>query len=345
MNIKTNFQCILCGSNNSKVICKIKERIFRKENFEVLKCIQCGVAYTNPCPSQKDIVKYYPDDYYSFVSYSPVPFIPSCGNILKRLKIFLKKCVLKENYGYPFNNYPKSYIFRYFLRFLAIVFKFQIGWVFPPYIKNGKILDVGCGTGIFLTKLKELKYETYGVEQSKEAAEWAKNKLGLNVFAGTLESVKFPSEFFDVVNFSHVFEHLYDPLRTLHEVYRILKPRGIIMIDIPNIKSLERRIFGKHWLGWDPPRHLFHFSPDTIEKMLRKAKFSLVKIESPSDPRSVIPSLPFFLDFLTNKRDTFVRNLFDADKNFVLRIFLLPIAFSLALIKQIGRMVIVGRKE
>lgn len=137
-------------------------------------------------------------------------------------------------------------------------------------------------------------YETYGIELNKKAVQWARDMLGLNVFSGTLLNNRFPSEFFDIVNFSHVFEHLHDPIETLQEVYRILKFGGVVMIDIPNNESLERRIFGEYWGGWDPPRHLFHFSPRTIKKVLQKSKFVVEKIEFPSDPRSVIPTLPFF---------------------------------------------------
>lgn len=150
MEIKSNCVCVLCGNNGYKVIYKIKESVFGKEYFKIVKCSKCGLVYTIPQPLQENIGKYYPDDYYSFIPYYPIPFLPAENkNIFKKIKNFIKKCVLKEIYGYPFNNCSSSFIFNFFSKYLAKMFKFQIGWVFPEYIKSGKVLDVGCGSGIF----------------------------------------------------------------------------------------------------------------------------------------------------------------------------------------------------
>lgn len=155
----------------------------------------------------------------------------------------------------------------------------------PP---KGKALDVGCGDGSLLLMMKRLGWTVFGIDVSESAVKLAQSKLGTkNVFNCSLIQCTFPSSFFDVISFRHVLEHLHKPLDELIEVKRILKKDGIISITAPNIDSIYFRIFKKNWYHLDIPKHLYQFSSKTLEKLLEKAGFKVIKrgksLEDPLD--------------------------------------------------------------
>ncbi len=139
----------------------------------------------------------------------------------------------------------------------------------------GKLLDVGCANGSFLHWMKQYDYwDLYGIEPNQESAESAR-KHGIQVATGTLEQVAYPPAFFDVLTLWDVVEHLHDPLNTLRELNRIIKPDGVLVMRFPNLDSLDARLFGKYWAGFDAPRHLYVFDNHSMEEMLRLAGFSI----------------------------------------------------------------------
>jgi SAM-dependent methyltransferase len=169
-----------------------------------------------------------------------------------------------------------------------------------PSKYQGKILDIGCGNGKRLLKLKEDDWDTYGVEISDIASKHAR-ELGLNIFTSTLEQAEFEDEFFDVVILSHVLEHLSDPNITLKEIYRVLKNDGKLIISIPNVDSFEAKHLKKYWTAWELPRHLYHFTPVTIKSMLNKTGFEVIDIEYDNNPNIILSSFKYlFKDYGIN---------------------------------------------
>jgi len=134
----------------------------------------------------------------------------------------------------------------------------------------GQMVDVGCATGTFLEGMRQRGWQVQGVELIPEAANYARQRLGLEVFTGTLEAAKFPDASFDLVTMWDVLEHVYDPRQALQEVQRILKPGGWFVFSIPDVDCVEARWFGPYWVGWDIPRHLHLFPYNVIKCMLRE---------------------------------------------------------------------------
>lgn len=143
--------------------------------------------------------------------------------------------------------------------------------------KSGKVLDIGCGIGRFLVTAKESGYECYGVEYSKLASDYAVTHLKLNVINGDLLDVDYPYDYFDVITLYHVLEHLYYPKETLMKVRKILKEDGILIIAVPNFASLESKVFKDRWFHLEVPRHLYHFTPTSIHRLLNEAGFKVMK--------------------------------------------------------------------
>ncbi len=142
--------------------------------------------------------------------------------------------------------------------------------------KPGKVLDIGCGRGLLLNKLRERGWEPRGTELSEEAAAYARQKLRLPVSTRALQDLHFPDEEFDLVILWHVLEHVTAPRAMLKEVSRILKPGGILLVAVPNFGSWEARRSGRGWFHLDVPRHLTHFTPRTLQRSLEMVGLSLV---------------------------------------------------------------------
>jgi SAM-dependent methyltransferase len=136
------------------------------------------------------------------------------------------------------------------------------------------LLEVGCGSGEWLTYMRGLGWRVEGVEPDPKAVEMARSQ-GLNVRTGQLSDQRYPDGYADVVCLIHVIEHLHDPLDTLRECRRVLKANGRLVIATPNSASLGHHRFKASWVSLDPPRHLMIFDPSTMRRLLEQAGFQV----------------------------------------------------------------------
>lgn len=134
---------------------------------------------------------------------------------------------------------------------------------------GGAVLDLGCGTGGFLSAVKSPSWKLYGVEMSENAAKFARERCGAEVYVGDVLDAPFPPNSFDAITCFNVFEHMYEPREVLRRVAEWLKPGGVFYTMMPNIDSAGARIFQSYWYALELPRHLFHFSPATLKMLVR----------------------------------------------------------------------------
>lgn len=144
---------------------------------------------------------------------------------------------------------------------------------------GGRVLDVGCGSGLFLLAMRERGWQVHGVEPNRQAADFAQNTLHLPVTIGDIFQVNH-EKLYDVITFWDVLEHTHSPHDVLKRAHSLLNQNGLLVINVPNWASLERRLFKTKWIGIDAPRHLYHFSPGTITRLLKNCGFSVVEISS-----------------------------------------------------------------
>jgi SAM-dependent methyltransferase len=149
------------------------------------------------------------------------------------------------------------------------------------YKESGSILDIGCSSGGFLGTMKGGAWKLYGIELEASTAEKARVCAGAEVFVGDAIDAPFPAESFDVITCSDVLEHVYDPRQFLTKVLEWLKPGGIFYAGLPNIKSWEARMLGSYWYGLELPRHLFHFSPQSVRYVMTALGFEEISIATP----------------------------------------------------------------
>jgi SAM-dependent methyltransferase len=165
----------------------------------------------------------------------------------------------------------------------------------PRFETSGRFLDIGCGSGAFVARMVQQGWESYGVEVNRAAAELGQSK-GLGIRYGTLQQATLPANFFDYVRASHSLEHVSCPHETLAEIRRILKPSGILLIAVPNIDSLNARLFKKYWWHLCPPVHTFSYSESSLTRMLKQHGFVIRKVVFNSDYVGLLGSLQIWLN-------------------------------------------------
>jgi len=145
-------------------------------------------------------------------------------------------------------------------------------------LTKGRILDVGCGSGFFLRALDQIEWDRFGIETGEAAATAANRAIGSGrVFAGTLIESACEDEAFDVVTFWSALEHMNEPRANLIEARRIIKSGGTLIVQVPNAASYQARWFGGNWFALDAPRHRYHFTLQTLERLLSLAGFKLYR--------------------------------------------------------------------
>jgi 2-polyprenyl-3-methyl-5-hydroxy-6-metoxy-1,4-benzoquinol methylase len=237
--------CNVCGTDNTKVRFYVRDRNVRgSRSFKIVKCKNCGLVYLNPRPDKEEIRNCYPPWYHSRAQAKTV-------NIEKTWI-----------WGIPWRKAMEK----------------KAGPILR-YKKEGNILDIGCGDGSLLKYMKGLGWQACGVEFNESSSRYAREVLGLNVFSGRLEEIDYKANGFDVIILFHVLEHLPDPSETLKRVRPLLKKNGFLLIEVPNFGSFEARLFKSKWNGISAPLHLYHFTPKTLENMLKNCSFAPLELE------------------------------------------------------------------
>lgn len=151
------------------------------------------------------------------------------------------------------------------------------GWL-ARLPRTGRALEIGAGSGWMLRALRERGWEAVGTERTAETAQTAAETSGGTVHAADLDTLA-DEQPFDLIVMFHVLEHLEDPIGTLRSAAARLRPGGALVLGLPNIASWQSRATGRHWMHLDVPRHLCHFSPETMRIALAKTGFDLVNID------------------------------------------------------------------
>lgn len=259
--------------------------------FAVVQCGNCDTVYLNPRPSKSEIGNFYPPEY--------MPHhlsIQSGQHWWSRI-----------DYRYGLTKRCKAVM---------------------RYKNTGRLLDVGCATGEFLARARELGWQVCGVELSQHAADYARERAQLDVFVGELEDAPFPDGSFDAVTMWNVFEHLFDPETSIQKISRLLTVGGIAVITIPNLHSLDLKLFGKIWSGYDVPRHLYLVPQRTLERFLDDHGFEIV------DTRCLYGSYhAFWLSiqfyFRSQKKESWYLVAAKLSRSRLLRLFSMPYFFLL----------------
>jgi 2-polyprenyl-3-methyl-5-hydroxy-6-metoxy-1,4-benzoquinol methylase len=269
--------CFLCGSKGMLLYQNLRDRLFGIPGvWNFLRCPHCGFVWLNPRPIFEDLNTVYRNYFTHVVD-------ESCRSRMGILQEKIALPILATMFGYKgaiININLGRRIVGILLGLIPLLKDIANSYVMGLYEhQRGRLLDIGCGNGRFIARMKKLGWNVVGVEPDPEAAKIALKHFGISVYVGTLERVKLPSDSFDAITMNDVIEHVDDPISLLQECYRILKPSGKLIITTPNIESLGHRIFGVSWRELDPPRHFYLFSLRTLWETLKQVTDNKFRME------------------------------------------------------------------
>jgi 2-polyprenyl-3-methyl-5-hydroxy-6-metoxy-1,4-benzoquinol methylase len=242
--------------------------------YDYHRCTACGVIYQHPLPDNEEIAGFYPESYIVYCQPSRIEFDA------------VQKAVLKHRYGY--DNLTTSWPAAVFAQLAPAA---RIPEVIPR-IEGGTVLDIGCGNGEYLLRLRSIGWNCKGVEFNETAVSICRQH-GLDIHHGDLKSANFESGSFDFVTAHHLLEHVPDPHELVGEIARILKPGGTLLIRTPNSNALGRAWFGNNWYANDVPRHLFLYSEHNLERLANDHGLTLIALSKPAKPKLVLKSLDY----------------------------------------------------
>lgn len=149
--------------------------------------------------------------------------------------------------------------------------------------KELRVLDIGANLGVFVNLSAKKGWDVTGIDVDREVVRIGKEKFKIDLRCTDLEDAKFKSEEFDVVTLSHTLEHILEPKELLMEIHRVLKERGILVIEVPNIDGFPvkiQNIRGELWYGYDPRHHIWHFTPKTLRRLLEDLDFDILELNT-----------------------------------------------------------------
>lgn len=225
--------------SNKKHFLTVKDHSVSKETFDLYHDETMDMLITSPQPSLENLGKYYESDDY-------ISHTDSKRSLFEKAYHFVKSIALKNKLALINSQQPKQ----------------------------GRILDIGAGTGDFLAVAKDDGWQTVGVEPSNKArtialqkeVSFVENTLGLE------------SHSFDVITMWHVLEHVPNLDNQLKELKRLLKPSGTLIVAVPNFKSFDAKHYGVFWAAYDVPIHFWHFSKKAIKMLFEKEDMKLEKV-------------------------------------------------------------------
>ena len=281
--------CDLCGSSKTTLLFALPDQQFPtdSQSFRIVECRGCGLIYLNPRPEGEDLAAYYPKEFYDGLEPDRRDRTEQRSSSRRTHRKMRRRALLERFYGYPSSTDAHASRGNRLLSAIKTArlslerWRLRIGGreaAIIPFVGEGRLLDVGCASGKDLEPFIETGWNVTGVEFNPDAASVTRRRYGIKVLVGEFEQVPFGDERFDVVRFSHTLEHLPSPTRALEKVYRLLQPGGLLWIEVPNAGSADRQLFGTHWFCWDLPRHLYHFTPQTMTRLLGSTGFQPVKM-------------------------------------------------------------------
>ncbi len=275
--------------------------------FDVVRCSACGLMRTNPRPTPAQMGTFYPDEYSPYVSTRVTGEAPT-----QRFRTGLTRYL-------------------------------ELNTQRVPDRPAGRMLEIGCASGAFMSKMAKAGWQAEGVEFSGSAASAAR-ALGFEVFTGRLEDAPDPGQRYDMVVGWMVLEHLYDPVAALRKLWKWTKPGGWLVVSVPNAASLDFRLFGDCWYAAHLPNHLFHYDPRSLQRLFSATGWSTLKIHHQRTLGDLFGSVGYrmqdreLVPRLANYLSRFPENV--SFENYLL----FPLGALLAAFGQTGRMTVWARR-
>lgn len=269
--------CPVCGHAQRELLhADLTDRVFNVApgSWALYRCTACESAYLDPRPNPATIGLAYAD-YYTHTAEDAPEALPK-NPLVRQLHAWVNDYI---NARYGLARAPASFGGRWLVP-LVPSFRAKADTKMrhlpKPPPEGGRLLDVGFGNGGFLKLAVEMGWQAEGIDFDPKAVEVAKAR-GLNVRCASAADLSAQHEQFDIITLSHVIEHVHDPITLLNDLYRLLKPGGVLWLETPNIKSLGAERFGENWRGLEIPRHLVLLNSKSLKNSLENVGFKNIQ--------------------------------------------------------------------
>lgn len=234
-SLETLTNCPGCNSEKTTFAFSSLDTTYSHDAFKIVSCDVCGLHFTNPRPTLSTISKYYENPQY-------VSHTDTNAGLLFRIYQLVKDYTLSKK-----------------LRFVN-----SLG-------TEHSILDYGAGTGDFATKMANASWAVSAYEPDAGARKRIVEKHRSIQLVDSLSELQGGS--FSVISLWHVLEHVHELNSTIDRFFELLSPNGILIIAVPNMSSFDARKYGHEWAAYDLPRHLYHFTPETLIPLITRHGF------------------------------------------------------------------------
>ncbi len=260
--------CPVCLALESQSLGQTGDRLFHTtlNTFELRQCRSCQVVFLVPVPTAEQLAAYYPGGYWWGTT-------PTQGFFQQVWNVVLER-------------YRRVMVRRPARAILSMVRK-------SDSIKP-RLLDLGCGDGLFLASYSSASMETFGLDTAWWALRTAREQRRLNVLQGSIETLPLATHSVHIITMFHILEHVADPHACLREINRVLAPGGWLLIQVPNSRSWQCRLLGLRWIGFDVPRHLVNYSDRVLRPLLESHGFRVDSVSHFSlrdNPAMIVMSL------------------------------------------------------
>jgi SAM-dependent methyltransferase len=233
--------CPVCNSRDIQPILTAKDHTVSGESFVIWHCSNCSLRFTQDVPDEDSIGPYYQSQ--DYISHS---------------------------------NTSKGLINQLYQRVRNHTLEQKASLVISNTVPQGKMLDVGAGIGAFLNTMKTKGWEVVGVEPDEGARQQAKILYNLSLKPAE-DFSDLPPNSFHAITLWHVLEHVHALHDYVEQLKQLLMTDGKLFIAVPNYQSKDAAHYRSHWAAYDVPRHLYHFSPASIEVLLKAHGLKLVE--------------------------------------------------------------------
>ena len=239
-----NGSCPGCGDGSNRTLFDAADFDTGTQRFSLLRCERCGLVRTAPSLTPAELERYYSGAYYGTAERKFLSLAEKCMEYATRLRASrLARCL-------PAHDPTAT-----------------------------RVLDIGCGRGLLLKCFAGSGYRCFGTEIG--AFESTRHP-GIHVWIGGVEALNVQNSAFDLVSICHVLEHMENPRAVLEVCRRILKPGGVLAVDVPNFSSWQSSLFREFWFHLDVPRHRFHFTRSCLERLLADCGFETTTVSTSS---------------------------------------------------------------